>query len=68
MKNVNPEFARSASKNECRTVNFFTPYLRLALGRWPLYINIDRNETSIFDHIGLTNNRRRGKKYLKVLF
>ena len=34
---VNPEFAPSNSKNECtRTENGFPPYLRLALGRWPL--------------------------------
>ena len=36
MENVNPEFARSDSKNQCRrTVNVFPPCLRLALGRWP---------------------------------
>ena len=36
MESVNPEFAQSASKNECRrTVNIFPPCLWLALGRWP---------------------------------
>ena len=37
MENVNPEFARSDSKNEGRrTVNVVPPCLSLALGRWPL--------------------------------
>ena len=34
--NVNPEFASSDSLNECtRTKKVLTPYMRLALGRWP---------------------------------
>ena len=40
MENVNPEFAQSDSKNECRrTVNAFPPCLTLALGRWPFWLD-----------------------------
>ena len=44
-----PEFASSESKNECtRTKNFFPPYLRLAIGWWPLgFILLDALDDAV---------------------
>ena len=45
MESVYPKFAQSDRTNEgTSTDNVFPPYLRLALGRWPLRFN--QNEVS----------------------
>ena len=50
MENVNTEFARSDSKNECRrTGNIFPPCLRLALGRLPLRLRFREHRITWVD-------------------